>query len=341
LLNLTNSFANYLTDQKHKIFLPWQVDIDTTNICNQDCYYCNTAVYRSEKPIYQNEDNYHDLLDKLYFWKSDNNNILGQVNNVIFSGGGEPTLLPGFEEILEKSIDYNFVTAINTNGTKLSKLLKIDANKLKKMAYIGLDIDSADPITYEKIRRSLNKKINVFNSVKKQAKELGKQNVPLDVKALIMEENSTDLEMHKLFEFTKEINARSIHFRPVVLNGMAYNVNGVVESIKNYSKQFNIPYTLNLARYQIKLYKKCHQILLFPTFGADGNIYVCCEYKGNPEMCLGSWIENDWRELWGSARHIEIYNSIDVTKCKPCRPNHFNNVVQQELDDPDSSKFFI
>jgi MoaA/NifB/PqqE/SkfB family radical SAM enzyme len=134
--------------------LPWQVDIDTTNICNQACYYCNSELFRTHNPVYQSAESYIKLIDDLSSWSSFDPETFGSVSNVIFSGGGEPTLLPGYENIVEHSIDQGFAVAINTNGTKLSKLLSLPRDKLSRMAYIGLDIDSANPATYEKIRTS-------------------------------------------------------------------------------------------------------------------------------------------------------------------------------------------
>ena len=43
--------------------MPWQIDLDTTNICNQDCYYCNTDQFRKDKPIYQKTSAYLELID--------------------------------------------------------------------------------------------------------------------------------------------------------------------------------------------------------------------------------------------------------------------------------------
>ena len=43
--------------------LPWQIDLDTTNICNQACYYCNTEQFRTELPVYQTLDQYIKLID--------------------------------------------------------------------------------------------------------------------------------------------------------------------------------------------------------------------------------------------------------------------------------------
>jgi MoaA/NifB/PqqE/SkfB family radical SAM enzyme len=316
--------------------LPWQIDLDTTNICNQACYYCNTEQFREDKPVYQSVEQYLNLIDKLYSWRNYDSNVIGTTSNIIFSGGGEPTLLPGYKDIIESAIDKGFAVAMNTNGTKLHKLLNISDDKIKRMAYIGLDIDSGDPDTYESIRHS-KMSHSPFYQIKETATELGKMGAPIDVKALLMPQNTSKYEIDKLFEFAKDINARSLHLRPVVLDDQIFGItDSITQLIKDMSIKYNIPYGLAVGRTEQRQYKQCHQFFLFPSFCADGNIYLCCEYKGREDTKLGSWINGDWRDLWCGPKHKEIYKNFRTVFCKPCRPNIINNLVEHSLKNKSS-----
>lgn len=325
--------ARWLQGQIPGKILPWQIDLDTTNICNQACYYCNTEQFRESQPVYQSVDKYLELLDKLYSWRQHDPNVIGTTNNVIFSGGGEPTLLPGYAEIIESAIDKGFVAAMNTNGTKLHKILNLPAEKIKRMAYIGLDIDSADPNTYEEIRRS-KMSTSPFDTVKQTAIELGKIGAPVDIKALLLPQNTSTYEINKLFEFAKETGARSMHLRPAVINDQSFQITEEIKkSIILASSRTTVPYQLAVGRYEERKYKQCHQMFLFPSFCADGNIYLCCEYKGREDTKLGSWTDGDWRDLWCSEQHKEIYKNFRTVFCKPCRPNTTNNAIEVALQD--------
>ena len=313
--------------------LPWQIDLDTTNICNQACYYCNTEQFRNDLPVYQSVEQYSKLIDRLYTWRQHDSNVIGTLSNVIFSGGGEPTLLPGYEDLLEDVIDKGYVAAMNTNGTKLHKILTVDTDKLKRMAYIGLDIDSGNPNTYELIRNS-KMSDSPFDRVKETAKELGNRGVPLDIKALLMPENTSQLEINSIFEYARDVKARAVHMRPMVLNGNSFIMNDEVASrIKTASEFYGIKADISLGRYDVREYKRCHQMFLFPSFCADGNIYLCCEYKGREDTKLGSWIDDDFRDIWCSDKHKEIYNNFITSFCKPCRPNSTNNKIQYAMND--------
>ena len=313
--------------------LPWQIDLDTTNICNQACYYCNTEQFRNDLPVYQSVGQYLKLIDRLHSWRQRDPNIIGTLSNVIFTGGGEPTLLPGYETLLEDVIDKGYVAAMNTNGTRLHKVLDIGTDKLKRMAYLGLDIDSGIPETYESIRKSKMSE-SPFDRVKETAKELCSRGVPLDIKILLMEQNTSEIELNGIFQYAKDVGARLVHLRPMVLNGHSYVLTEqVAELIKTISYKYGIKADFALGRYEERQYKRCHQFFLFPSFCADGNIYLCCEYKGREDTKLGSWLDDDFRDLWCSDRHKEIYNNFLTSFCKPCRPNTTNNRIQHSLTD--------
>ena len=313
--------------------LPWQIDLDTTNICNQACFYCNTEQFRNDMPVYQSVEQYLKLIDRLHTWRQRDPNIIGTLSNVIFTGGGEPTLLPGYETLLEDVIDKGYVAAMNTNGTRLHKVLDISTDKLKRMAYLGLDIDSGILETYESIRKSKMSE-SPFDRVKETAKELCSKGVPLDIKILLMEQNTSEIELDSIFQYAKDVGARLVHLRPMVLNGHSYVLTEhVADLIKTISYKYGIKADFALGRYEERQYKRCHQFFLFPSFCADGNIYLCCEYKGREDTKLGSWLDDDFRDLWCSDRHKEIYNNFLTSFCKPCRPNTTNNRIQHSLVD--------
>jgi len=313
--------------------LPWQIDLDTTNICNQACYYCNTEQFRNDLPVYQSVEQYLKLINRLHTWRQHDPNVIGTLSNVIFTGGGEPTLLPGYETLLEDVIDKGYIAAMNTNGTKLHRVLDIHPDKLKRMAYLGLDIDSGNSETYELIRKSKMSE-SPFERVKETAKELCSRGVPLDIKILLMEQNTSEAELNSIFQYAKDVGARAVHLRPMVLNGHSYVLTEqVAELIKSISYKYGIKADFALGRYEERQYKRCHQFFLFPSFCADGNIYLCCEYKGREDTKLGSWLDDDFRDLWCSDRHKEIYNNFLTSFCKPCRPNTTNNRIQHAITD--------
>ena len=92
----------------NKTLLPAQVDIDLTNSCNQNCYYCNSADHRARLPVQKKYTEYIDLLDRLAGWRAHSPDSYGTTHTVTYPGGGEPTVLTGYEHVIEHTIDLGF-----------------------------------------------------------------------------------------------------------------------------------------------------------------------------------------------------------------------------------------
>lgn len=326
--------VHWMHNQQKKL-LPAQVDIDLTNICNQDCYYCNSAEHRSASPVQKDYQEYIHLLDKISTWRAHSPNSMGTTHTITYPGGGEPTVLSGYENVIEHTIDLGFLTSITTNGSKLHKLLeKVSVEKLRKMAWVGIDIDAGSEDLYEEIRHSLGGK-SWFNQVKYNAKTFSAHGVNVDLKVLLNPFNDNFQAINDIFKFAKDVNCRMLYFRPVIFNNVAHKITPQVkEYIQASSQKHSVPYRINTSKSEPRQYYKCHQMYHFPVFCADGYIYVCCDNKGVPEFALCRWDELDFRDSWMNEKHHQIYNQTIVQMCKPCRPNATNNKIQEIIDNP-------
>jgi sulfatase maturation enzyme AslB (radical SAM superfamily) len=327
--------VHWMQNKDTKILLPAQVDIDLTNICNQNCYYCNSADHRAAAPVQKKYTEYINLLNKLATWRTHSPNSYGTTHTITYPGGGEPTVLPGYEHVIEHTIDLGFLTSITTNGSKLDRLLdSVPVKKLKKIAWIGIDIDAGTEELYETIRQSLTSK-SLFSRVKENAQELIRAGANVDFKCLINSYNDNQEAIDNLFDYVNEVQGRMLYFRPVIYQSKAHPITDELKSwIQSASNRTGIPYQINQNKTQTRTYKRCHQMYHFPVFCAEGYIYVCCDNKGNHNFSIGRWDHGDFRDLWMNQRHHDIYNGTNVSLCKPCRPNITNNTIQNILDNP-------
>ena len=325
--------VHWMKNQTTHAIIPAQVDIDLTNICNQDCFYCNSADHRMARPVQKKYREYIRVLDKLSTWRKHTPNSFGTLHTITYPGGGEPTVLNGYEKVLEHTIDLGFLTSLTTNGSKLDRMIdRMPVEKIKKMAWIGIDIDAGTEEKYEQIRHSLTSK-SLFPQVIRNAKELVKMGAIVDFKALINQYNGDVQSLHELFAITRVVGARQLYLRPTIVNGKAYNFEELIPEINQLSQQYAVPVKLNLTKALARNYTRCHQMYQFPVFCADGEIYTCCDNKGNPRFSLGRWDQDDFRDLWLNDRHHEIYQSVDTRFCPHCRPNVHNIGIQNIIND--------
>ena len=327
--------VHWMNNQDTHAILPAQVDIDLTNICNQDCFYCNSAEHRRASPVQKRYTEYIDLLNKLATWRTHTPNSYGSLHTITYPGGGEPTLLPGYEHVLEHTIDLGFLTSLTTNGTHLQALINnVSAEKIRQLAWIGIDIDAGSEELYETIRRSIPKK-SLFNQVMKNASDLVKLGANVDFKILLNQYNNNHTAIEQMFQASADVGVRLLYFRPAIVNGQSYSWGKAEwELIHRLGEKYQVEIKLNDSKTQPRTYNRCHQMYQFPVFCADGFIYTCCDNKGNPNFALGRWDQDDFRDLWLNDRHHNIYNKINTGLCPPCRPNSNNNKIQQIIDNP-------
>ena len=328
------SVAHWLNNQDKKKIIPQQVDIDLTNKCNQDCYYCISRDFREREKSQYSIPDYMELIEKLDSWRAHTPNSFGTLYAITFAGGGEPTLIKNYEKVIEKAIDCGFLVSLTTNGVRLNHLIEnISTDKLKHMNWIGIDIDAYDENTYETIRRSKNK--GMFDKVVKNATILCDNDINVDFKILADIHNTSKTQIEGMFKLGEKVGIRMIYYRPVILNNTAFNITPEISmNIKKYSAKYQVNHKINLTKNEPRNYKKCHQMFQFPSFCADGKIYTCCDHKGDSRFEIGSWIDGDFRDNWLNDRHFEVYNNINTHLCPPCRPNISNNDIQSCLDNP-------
>jgi molybdenum cofactor biosynthesis enzyme MoaA len=329
--------SNYLCGRTSLPVLPSAIDIDLTNVCNQDCFYCNTAEFRAKFLDTPPKEKFIDLIDKLADWRNHTPLSVGTVRSICFTGGGEPTVHPQYHEIIEYAIDKGFVVTLITNGSKLDKLVKhLPKEKISKILWVGVDIDSGLPESYEDIRKSLTT-YAMLPRVKDNIRLAVAAGFNIDIKALLMPQNTTDIELEALFDFVKDTGARQLHIRPLfdLETQKVFDVTDEIkQKIQSISSVTGIKYRLPEYRIEPRTYTKCHQMFMYTIFSANGDITVCCEAKGASKFSIGNWLSTDPRDLWMGKRHMEVYNTTNTMQCAPCKPNKINNIIQKDLDDP-------
>ena len=128
-----------------------------TNGCNLNCWYCHN------KQLINNKQKCETSLDEIYKFLESRK---GFIEGVVISGG-EPTLQPDLETVIDKIKSIGYKVKLDTNGTNPLILEKL----LPKLDYVAMDIKNSFA-NYEKIAG----KINIEN-IKKSVEILKNCNV--------------------------------------------------------------------------------------------------------------------------------------------------------------------
>ncbi len=202
-----------------------------TNLCNLRCEFCFQA--RQKRKDALNTSDWLDLIDQI------------PENSRITLTGGEPFVFKGFQEVYQKVVEKHFCNIIS-NGTLFKKenIEFVIASERLKVLSVSIDeIFSKNRGVSDLQWNRMIDGINHFHTLKKKRKT----NVALDVKAVIMDENASDLYKLNRFAF-EELRADTVSYS--FLKG---------SSIQH--SDFEVPYDKIYHEYKAYEYKKFDIIL--------------------------------------------------------------------------------
>ncbi len=172
-----------------------------TGVCNFDCEFCYNRGLLKEKEMDFEKEILPKLLDRKDF-----------IDHVIISGG-ECTIHPDFERIINILYDNGFKIGIHTNGYAPEVLERV----IDKLDYIGMDIkndfDNYNAITQkqidiEKIKKSMDMILN--NNIKYEfrttvyPKYIDQDNV-VNIAKYLKEVGSKNYVLQNYFDYNKTV----------------------------------------------------------------------------------------------------------------------------------------
>lgn len=285
---------------------PSTVEIWPTWACNYSCIWC----------IYKNNHNkthlpYERILEILNFCKSQ------KVAWVLLSGGGEPTLHPQINQILDSLEEIKQKYILYTNGASLF-LHKTHIQNTCKFLRISLDAGTDEIYSIVHGVHS-----GVFAKVLEDIRELRESKPWLRIGLSFV---LNEITVNNICEFitTAERIADEVLIREDV------NVSGkIVTNIRaGLASNHRIPIIWrNPIEANRKTASYCYGSALKMLINPDGNIPFCCR----SQEYLGSIHSQSLEEIWFSYKRLEMMNNVNIKSCPPCRYTEANEIVEDLL----------
>jgi len=266
-----------------KVQYPVSCEIDLSNRCQNDCYFCMFKKYIKENEIDLDYDVYEQLIEDL---KS-----VG-TKSITFTGGGEPLLYPRFEDAIYLAVNSGFEVGLVTNGVDLDGYFHL----IPYFKFIRVSLDAACRETYHKIKGQDNFGFVIDNL--KQVTKI-KENTTIGLSFVICKENKYEIEEAKFL--AKSLKVDYIQFKP------CYGER--IEDIKPDNK------TIVTPRYKVRGSLPCAIAGLVAIVGADSNLYYCCQKRGYENFVLGDLRTYSFKELWKKRSSFKP----DISSCFTCR----------------------
>lgn len=329
---------------------PLFVLLSPTNRCDMSCRWC-----MAEKA--------HEGLNAQMMWtKETTSDIVDIVDSwgtqaVYITGGGEPLFFPFFSNLTHYLDEVRGLQkAVFTNGVRMHQHMA----DLAKFDWVGVSVDAANAETWTDLK--YQNRINRWNAATKE-RRWGRlrANIQLlavagDVevtwKHLVYPGNEEEILDGALL--AKDAGARYFHLRPAAprwwdeesiwmsKDQIAEANRQTKEALKLSDDQFRViagNFKFDKNWKPTHKFTKCYAAACMAMFEGDGTVQLCCDRRGDPDLTLCQWDEAP--EVWGSQRHWDLIDKIDVNKCPKCTMSGINEVFENVIVNDKSWVYFL
>lgn len=344
ILDATSKLV-YHFDKLNELFTtgktyPIHATIGLTNYCNHKCTWCYIDYAKDIK--HQINADIEKMLEALAQAKEKG------LKAITLVGDGEPTLHPEFEIFLEKVSDLGLDIGLFTNGGWKKEV--VTEAIIKYCRFVRFSVDAGSQESH-KITHLTNDFEHVISNIDRIVKNKN-SNLTVGVQFAFNQDNIHDIE--NAVKLYRELKVDYLAYKPVYTNSLNdSHKENIVESEETHKK-------LTLAKtyetedfkvywkdWQLKAliydknasrgYGTCRAIWLSPYIDEDGNVEFCGNLKGRG-FSIGNIYENSFNEIWGSEKHLEKVNKIELSSCPKGCKLHGMNLKLEEIASPDLNK---
>lgn len=325
---------------------PINVEIDLSNRCNLGCRGCHFAYTHTRgplaagKPTAEGVGDAGDLLDTALILNAMEEMQGMGVRSVTWAGGGEPTLHPDFDEIIDAC---PLPQGIYTNGTLITDERAALLKQRMEWVYISLDRHSRESYRQYKQSYAFERAIAGIDALVSAP-----GSATIGVGYLISRENIHTLD--EMIRSRRILGVDYVQFRPEVRFDLAYpqmlaeetdwisdavalleqvrGFRGVVVDVERFKMYQN---------WLIHPYKTCYWTQLQTVITPDGSLWACCNRRGFAESKLGNLHDEPFSAIWRRSGAVTVNKRCRLL----CRGHLPNLALNRMMSDPRGHENFV
>ena len=292
---------------------PISVELTLTNKCNLRCVYCSDQMLRERQGggSELSKDVLFQLFDDL---------AAGGTQGITIEGGGEPTIYPAFDEVVEYAKNAGLAVGLITNGTQ-----HLEENTLRKLEWIRVSLDATTAAEYTDLKGP-----DFFEKVLSNIEFYARYCETVGVGFVVTNKNISHIE--ELVIRLRELGASYIQLRPVVDNAELYP-EGVDFSYLSVLQTSDFAVIMDGMQENAESGNHglpCKANSVTNVISGDGSVYLC------GRLNIYDWVRpigninaQSFREIWlgeERKRQWEKVRSEDfcLKFCPQCRVSKFN-----------------
>ncbi|MDH5568170.1 MAG: radical SAM protein [Nitrosopumilus sp.] len=344
--------------RQDKPISPTCIQVDLEAFCNDNCSFCTTRKengYNNEmlkllqingKKERENLDEHRPIgirskisqLDSTMAYSLPEMMVKAHIPTIELTGGGEPTLWPAFDTLIQNLAKKNIEIGIITNGSNISKFrAKLVA---RNCTWIRFSMDASNQDLHKKIHRTPNYDFDKrINSIKNIIKSRNKR-IVTGISFVITPLNVLDIE--ESCKFYKRIGVDYIRFTWIydkTGNGGFSNdeINYMKKLLSKCKGKYDgESFEVIYDNYRVEMYSrpnndfvKCHMQKFVWSIGANGMVYPCCIQKCNSSFEMGNIQEKTLQQIVEDQFTIQKMNDLDPLNCNPCWLREKNKMIDR------------
>lgn len=332
---------------KGEFLPPYCVCTDPSNVCNENCVYCNSGNFRKKNTDLMPAGHLKKLASFYKDWG---------VKSTIIEGGGEPLINIESIEFIKLLKRYDLQIGLITNGV----LLDTEYADLicESLRFCGISFDSANKETYKTMRG-----VDAFEGVTRNIKRLNdvriKTNSSVDVNIKFLIHKYNYKEIYDFVKLAKDLGCNGVHIKPVAYENidadikkfdMSENIKEINDLILKSKELDDDNFSVHAIMYKFDNnfkkkvnFTKCECTPIGGVFAADGNFHLCVNMRGREGMILDSHFPDPYniKRMWGSEYHKKLISQIDPNKCMRCGLSTYNEIIENCIRNDKLFKEFL
>jgi len=309
---------------------PVTVEIDPSNKCNHRCQWCVSAQSHTGEQL-----EYERFVELIAELESQD------VRSIVLKGGGEPTVHPRINDMLQVCADRGLAVGLITNGSMPRE--GTPQTLLETAEWVRISLDAALPATHRLIHGTAD-----FSRILRNVEYLTGHTKRTLVGLNFVADQRNYREIVAFAQLARSVGAAYASIR------CAFNPEAAlpVEIREEMRRQASVAKKLDNHRFRVLLgnftdqylnadprqpfpWRRCLGPNLVGIVGADGEVYACCFLRGNKAFSFGNVNEQSFEAVWTGPRRREVMARVDEGACgRACmggmtssRYNAYNDIL--------------
>jgi len=330
-----------------KTTAPVNVEIDLSNRCSRGCTWCHFAHTHTRGPLatrpkVEGRIAGGDLMDTDLALSIIDQLQAAGVQSVTWTGGGEPTLHPDFDAIVEYAHRQGMAQGLYTHGGHISQ--KRAALLKQAMAWVYVSLDECTPEDYQK-----SKGVDGFFAVAEGIVNLRSTEGAAVVGVGFLLHKDNYRKSREMVELARGLGADYVQFRPTIHHDpqepglRTEDTSWLKQAIDWLQPHSADPFVvMDLARFDDYQhwnghgYQTCHWSGLQTVITPNGMVWRCVNKREQPGALLGDLSTETFADIWKRAGGSCAVDSQCRVMCRGHIPNQTTNAI---LSQPAHSQF--